>query len=177
MAEDIAELVARLHRIRSAVADRGATEAANAMGRSFRRYVLKELNTGESAPGAPPARRSGALSDSVKVQEATGGGLRATSRCGPHIVYAAIQEHGGKISAKPGPARGIAHFHHALRDIGPHDAQWRHSLSWVDGSGRHFAMSVVLPARPYMRPAHDWAKAGGVKPAGKAAIDKIIDEA
>jgi hypothetical protein len=174
---DLAGLAEQLRRISDAVEEKGAVEATSAMGRSFRRFVLRELNSGESAPGQPPARRSGALSDSVTVTEATGGGTVATCRCGPHIVYADIQEHGGTIHAHPGPARGIARFGHARRDIARHDPMWRHSLSWVDGGGRHFAMKVTLPARPYMAPADDWAQAGGLGPAAKEAIDKIIDEA
>jgi hypothetical protein len=174
---DVRGLAGQLQKITDAVEERGAVEATNAMGRSFRRYVLKELNHSESAPGQPPARRSGALSDSVTVTEATGGGTSATVRCGPHVVYDEIQEHGGTIHAHPGPARGIAYHGHAVRGIREHDPQWRHSLSWVDGTGRHFAMHVTLPARPYMAPAHEWAESGGIQPAGKAAIDKIIDEA
>lgn len=174
---DVAGLAAQLQRITDAVAEKGAADATNAMGRSFRRFVLKELSNGESAPGQPPARRSGALSDSVTVTEAAGGGTSATVRCGPHIVYAEIQEGGGEIHAHPGPARGIAHFGHARRGIARHDPQWRHSLSWIQDGERRFAMHVTLPPRPYMRPAHDWAEAGGIQPAGKEAIDKIIADA
>jgi hypothetical protein len=174
---DVRGLAEQLQRITDAVEENGAAEATNAMGRSFRRFVLKELSTGVSEPGQPPARRTGNLSNSVTVTEAAPGGTSATVRCGPHIVYADIQEHGGTIHAHPGPARGIAYHGHAVRGIREHDPQWRHSLSWIEGGERHFAMSVTLPARPYMAPAHDWAEAGGIQPAGKAAIDKIIDEA
>lgn len=174
---DLQDLAAELTRIRDAVADRGAADATNAMGRSFRRFVLKELNTSVSTPGKPPARRTGNLSNSVTVTEAAAGSTSATVRCGPHIVYAAIQEHGGTIHAHPGPARGIAYHGHAVRGIREHDREWRHSLSWIQDGERRFAMHVTLPARPYMAPAHDWAEAGGIQPAARRAIAALIAEA
>lgn len=174
---DVREFAGRAQQAADTVAERGAADGINAAARSFRRFVLKELSNGESAPGQPPARRSGALSDSVTVDEAAPGGVTATAKCGPHIVYAAIQEHGGTIHAHPGPARGIAHFGHAARGIREHDDKWRHSLSWIQDGERRFAMHVTLPARPYMRPAHDWAKAGGVEPAAKDAVHRLVTEA
>jgi hypothetical protein len=49
----------------------------------------------------------------------------------PLIVYARIQELGGTVTAHGG---GVLH--------------------WKSGGSDHFAKSVTLPPRPYMRPTH-----------------------
>lgn len=120
-----AELPGYLSRLRDRVKADGARAAANAMGFAYQRGVVKSMHgPSPSAPGTPPARRSGTLARSVRVEPATGGGARATSSCAPHTVYARIQQQGGDI--------------HVVR-----------AKVLTDGK-TFFGKHVHLPARPYM---------------------------
>ena len=124
-----AQLPGRLRKLASDVRDRAATDAADAMSQAHQRGVVQSMKgPSPSAPGTPPARRTGTLARSVQVQPAvlTGPG-RATGSVGPHTVYARIQQLGGDIY----PVRAKA-------------------LHWKQGGKDRFARHVRLPARPYM---------------------------
>lgn len=75
-------------------------------------------------------QRSGGLSESLKVVVTRAGYVRAGSY---GLVYNKIHEYGGVITPKRA-----------------------HTLSWVGEDGvMRFAKMVVIPARPYIRPAFD----------------------
>lgn len=75
-------------------------------------------------------QRSGDLFDSLKVVVTRAGYVRAGSY---RLVYNKIHEYGGVITPKRA-----------------------HTLSWVGEDGvMRFAKMVVIPARPYIRPAFD----------------------
>lgn len=173
----VEELARRLRRVADVAEDKAASACVNAMARSTRRFVLKELSGGSPSPaGSPPGRVSGELMSSVRVDPAAGGGTVATASLAPHTIYASIQERGGTVDAHPGPGRGIAYEGHARRGIGRHSPD-AHTLFFVSGGERHFPKSVDLPKRPYMKPAAAWANGGGANPAGASAVDAIIREA
>lgn len=85
MAGSIAEM---FRRIADAVERDGAKAAADAAGNKFIELTL---------PHVPV--RSGALRRSIRLKGG-GGGLRSTSHCAPHTVYAAIINYGGTIRVK-----------------------------------------------------------------------------
>jgi phage gpG-like protein len=78
-------------------------------------------------------KQSGNLANSIQTKLASSSASRAVVSIGPTAVYGRIQEFGGVI--KPVTAK---------------------RLHWVSEDGEHhFAMSVTLPPRPYLRPAID----------------------
>lgn len=92
----------------------------------------------DSLPGEPPADVTGGLIRSLRPTRdpSTGDGVYS-GRFGPTTVYSRIQELGGTIHGRP-------------------------LLSWQTFDGehfhRHFAASVTLPPRPYLKPAVDEIK-------------------
>jgi hypothetical protein len=173
----VEELAQRLRRVADAAEQRAADACVNAMARSTRRFVLRELSgPSPSAPHAPPGRETGELMASVRIVPAAGGGTVATANLAPHTIYAAIQEHGGTVRAHSGPGRGIAYHGHARRPVGRHSPD-AHTLFFISRGERHFPKEVTLPDRPYMAPAAAWANAGGANPAGASAVGEIIREA
>lgn len=110
--------------------ERAAVDAANAMAHTYQRLVVKSMHgPAPSPPGTPPARRSGTLARSIRVDSADGaggiamGGARAKATVAPHTVYARIQQFGGDI--------------HVVR-----------ARVLTDGK-TFFGKHVHLPARPY----------------------------
>jgi phage gpG-like protein len=93
----------------AAIQARVATAApgcAMAMGEAHRdrmrdneliRYPHAAGTKTPSPPGEPPGLISGALRGSVTCVRGPGGGMVASSLTGPHVVYASIQEYGGKV--------------------------------------------------------------------------------
>lgn len=76
------------------------------------------------------SRQRGQLRNSIRVESKTSA-TGAVAEVGPHKIYARIQEVGGTIY----PRRASM-------------------LHWKDENGEdHFAKSVTIPARPYLRPA------------------------
>lgn len=149
-----AELPARLRRLADEVKDRAAVDAADAMAQAYQRGVVKSMTgSSPSAPGTPPARRTGTLARSVQAEPAklTGGG-QATSSVAPHTVYARIQQLGGVIV----PVRAKI-------------------LHWTDKGGSHWAKRVTLPARPYMVMSD--ARRQECHSAGVAAVQRAVREA
>jgi phage gpG-like protein len=135
------ELPAYLRRMKDRVSTEAPVAAANAMAQTYQGDVVRSMHGGgPSAPGTPPARRSGTLARSVRAEPAVPAGAgRATSSVAPHTVYARIQQLGGDI--------------HVVR-----------AKVLTDGK-RFFGKHVHLPARPYMvmtpatrQKVHDAAK-------------------
>ena len=76
------------------------------------------------------SRQRGQLRNSIRVESKTSA-TGAVAEISPHTIYARIQEFGGTIY----PRRASM-------------------LHWKDENGEdHFAKSVTIPARPYLRPA------------------------
>jgi hypothetical protein len=120
-----AELAARLARLDDEIKARAAKAAADAMALTAQRQIVKSMHgPAPSPPGTPPARRTGTLARSLRVEPAAAG-VRATARLAPHTVYARIQQLGGDI--------------HVVR-----------AKVLTDGK-RFFGTHVRLPARPYMK--------------------------
>ena len=95
--------------------------------------VIKQnamINASRGRPGL--AIDSGDLTNSIMVEKDKKTATSASVNVGPSMIYAAIHEFGGVIKAKA--ARAL-HF-------------------VVDGQHR-VAKEVVIPARPYLRPAVD----------------------
>ena len=158
------ELLAKLERVTAVVEQRAAVEATNVMGWVLKAHVKEILGGGSpSAPGSPPGRMTGALQASVAQVPATGGGTVATTKIAPHTIYDAVQEYGRRIKAHPGPGR-------------TGDPRYPHTMFFVTDK-RHFPLVVKLPPRPYMHPSAEWARAGGIQPAGAAVVDAIIRQA
>ncbi len=123
-----------------------------------------------SAPGMPPGNRTGALMRSIQVIDSTIDPNKPRYRVGTKIVYARIQEFGGRISAKHGKYLTI-----------PLGTEGRRAAKRANGDIRSLALSIIprkgklflakvsktgiikflfilkkfvyLPARPYFRPA------------------------
>ena len=124
-----AELPAYLRRLAAQVKGQAAVDAADAMAQAYQGAVVRSMRgPSPSAPGTPPARRTGTLARSVRAEPArlTAPG-RAESSVAPHTVYARIQQLGGDIY----PVRAKV-------------------LRWKVGRQYRYARHVHLPARPYM---------------------------
>jgi hypothetical protein len=141
-----------LERLSAAARAAGAAAAADAMGRHFitheRDFTLLESGThargepGNAAPGAPPARVSGWLGESFRLERAAGGGDSATSRAGPTAIYSRVQEMGAFIEKDPG---------YMIWGSNWDGAGWR----------TYYAHAVDVRAHPYMRRGVDEVIADG----------------
>lgn len=152
--------------------ERGPVEAANAMARVFHNQVVgvelvrfsHSAGTRTPAPaGGPPAAVSGGLRRSVRLNAAHAtGSYSAQSSVVPLIVYARIQETGGTVHAR-----------HTYTDK---RGRVRPGYLRFGVSGNyHFARSVTLPPRPYMRPVHRRTVAdGSLRRAAAAAVRKVV---
>lgn len=94
-----------LRRLADRADNEGGLAAANAMGQTAQGEIKHNLSRRShppgtptpSPPGQPPARISGRLQGSIMAELPSGGGGLWRSRVGPHgVVYAAIQQHGGR---------------------------------------------------------------------------------
>jgi phage gpG-like protein len=140
-----AELAARLQAMRDRLREQGARDAANAMALATQCQIVRSMKgPAPSAPGSPPARRTGTLARSLRVKPAQSGGDSATARLAPHTVYARIQQLGGTIRVV-------------------------RAKVLTDGK-RVFGKQVTLPARPYMKVS---GKAE-VRRAAVAAVQRVI---
>lgn len=149
-----AELPAYLRRLAAEVKDRAAADAADAMAQAYQREVVKSMRgPSPSAPGTPPARRTGTLARSVRAEPATlTGPGRATSSVAPHTVYARIQQLGGDIY----PVRAKV-------------------LRWTEGKRVRYARHVYLPPRPYM--VMDAQRRQECRSAAIRAVEAVVREA
>jgi hypothetical protein len=158
-----AELPAYLRRLAADVKDRAAVDAADAMAASYQRSVVMSMK-GDSAPGLPPARRTGTLARSVRAEPAklTGGG-KAGSSVAPHTVYARIQQLGGDIY----PVRAKA-LRWKSKTFGP-------LAKGAKRSNYVYARHVYLPPRPYMIMTDDYRRK--CRAAAIRAVQAAIREA
>ncbi len=129
-----------------------------------------------SAPGEPPANRTGNLKKKIDVVNVTVNKLKPTWRVGTNVVYARIQEFGGRIRPTkskylavpvgPDGARAAKKAKGDLRSLKLHVVRSGGKLLLVEWKGSTLrkgakpmkvlfvlVKSVFLPARPYFRPA------------------------
>jgi hypothetical protein len=185
---DVAGLRDMLQRQRDAVADRGASQATEAMAKAF----LSQMK--DNTPVL-----TGDLRDGEDAAYRTGGGLSVTWRVQTHTpVYAAFRETGGDIYprhdigetrlGKPaggGEWRGQIEQARLRNYYLSTDPAVRKALGFgatgylrFEAGGKvHFSRHVHQEGSWYLRRTHEWAQAGGIQPAGQAAIDKLLDEA
>lgn len=128
----LAEIARRMDRATDVGVDDGLTLVQEEAARLLTEKTHPPGTPTPSAPGEPPALISGALRRSIRARRDPSSGGIHRGRIGPTIVYGRIQELGGTIV--PRTAR---------------------MLSWMGGGVRHFARSVHLHARPFMKPAVD----------------------
>lgn len=87
----------------------------------------------KSRPGAPPARASGNLAESMFFTPAYGG-LRATALVGNTAEYSRILEFGCVVTPKRGK-----------------------TMHWVDSGGSWFHTELVIPPHPFLEPTTELA--------------------
>src|SRR5580698_5034086 len=106
----VEELPAYLQSIATRVAADGAEPAVTSMAQTFESAVKRTLSlqtrgatsfrpSGER--GQPPAMRSGFLRASVAMAEGASSGVTAEASVAPHTIYAAVQEWGHVMHARP----------------------------------------------------------------------------
>ena len=161
-----AELPAYLRRLGDQVRDRAAVDAADAMAQSYQRSVVKSMKgPSPSAPGTPPARRTGTLARSVRPEPAKlTGAARASSSVAPHTVYARIQQLGGDIY--PVRAKALSWKVPVAGPLLP--GKRRQKL-------RVYAKHVYLPPRPYMVMTD--ARRQECRSAAVKAVERVVKEA
>jgi len=159
-----AELPGRLRRLAADVRDRGAVDAADALAQAYQRSVVQSLKGPPSAPGTPPARRSGTLARSIRPEPArlTGAGT-ASSSVAPHTVYARIQQLGGDIY--PVRAKALRWKTTTFGPLRPGEKRTKYV----------YAMHVHLPARPYMVMTD--ARRQECRSAAVKAVERVVKEA
>lgn len=160
------EAVVYWNNITRRIEQEAAPAAANAMARLFLKEVQSELShSSPSAPGSPPGIVTGALRRSVHIYPGSSGPV-SRARVVPLIVYARIQELGGEVHAR----------HTYTVKKGPHKGEQRPGyLRWTGKGGVHFAHSVRLPPRPYMRPAHEkLVRSGAMREAAMRAVRAFL---
>lgn len=141
--DDAAVRLKAIRDLATTVAPKAAVTAMAHLGVAATVVQLSRTSHGKgeptsSAAGSPPAWVSGSLARSIIATPAIGVGAWASATIGPTIIYGRIQELGGKITAKGGK-----------------------KLAWQGTDGMHFAKSVKLPARPYLRPTTEALVASG----------------
>jgi hypothetical protein len=187
---DVAGLRDMLQKMTDAVADRGASQATEAMAKAF---------LGKFRENTPVL--TGELRDGETAAYRTGEGTSVTWRVKTNTpVYAAFRETGGDIYPRhdirekrlgkdvPG-AEWRGQFAQAGVNITANpvstDEAIRKALGiggtgylrFVAGGEVRFSRHVHQEGSWYLRRTHEWAEAGGIQPAGQEAIDRILDEA
>lgn len=128
MADNVIVLENRFAALRKSIGGDDLMQACEAGGLVIKANAM--INASRGHPGL--AIDSGDLTNSITVEKAEKTATSASVNIGPAMIYAAIHEFGGVIRARA--ARGL-HF-------------------IVNGQHR-VAQAVVIPARPYLRPAVD----------------------
>ncbi len=126
----LAELAQRMDRATDVGVDDGLTLVQEEATRLLTEKTHPPGTPTPSVAPEPPALISGALRRSIRARRDPSSGGVHRGRIGPTIVYGRIQELGGTIVPKVAK-----------------------QLSWLTAEGWRHAMSVRLPARPYMKPA------------------------
>jgi hypothetical protein len=120
-------------------AGKAAPDVVWAMAKLYEGDVKRELSMRSHAAGtwtnappffSPPSMISGELERSVVTTRGITTGTYAEATVSPHTIYASVQEWGRVIYARR-----------------------RHFMHWVNDRGEWFKKRVMVPPRPYMRPA------------------------
>lgn len=131
------EELAGLLRVLAVRCGEAAIPAANGMAREFSNELKRRLTERShvrgtrtpAPPGSVPAKESGLLAFSVRVDPYASTPVVATAVAGPHMPPRdAVQEFGGSMHARPGNRRG---------------------MTFLYGDMYH-AQHVTVPAREYM---------------------------
>jgi phage gpG-like protein len=95
----VAQLPGYLRKVADDLKAEAPVRAVHAMGDAYTRVVVASMKgSSPSAPGTPPARRTGTLARSIRTGATTRSGpYIATISVAPHTVYARIQQLGGDI--------------------------------------------------------------------------------
>jgi phage gpG-like protein len=140
----------RIKKLQGAMRKKGLEKAVMAGGQQLEAYAKINVNETFSSKATGGAGLAGSIQTVIE----TSSDQAAYAAVGPTVVYGRIQELGGEIL--------------------PVHAKM---LSWINDAGeRIFAKRVVLPARPYLRPAYDEHKTEIVQ-VMKDTLRRIIDEA
>ena len=128
------ELVARLEKIRNAVADKGARAAVEAMAPVF----LHQLE--DNTPVL-----TGALFRGEEIDSITSDGMRATARIGTHTpLYASFRETGGTIHVKHASVLtdGTHFFGKSVTQAG----SWymRRTVEWAEGGALQASCDAAI---------------------------------
>ncbi len=167
--EGMPELLAKIARLPEAVRQEVAGSTLLEAAQKLERHVKKEKLSGQVLHV-----RSGDLRSSV-THVVSQEGQEVVARIGPHMVYAAIHEFGGTITARRvanltipvGPAlnpSGIANYTARQLIDNPAIGGFKrtffknHKLFGVTPGGKAVCVfvlkpSVMIPARPYMHPS------------------------
>lgn len=94
-------LLARVGAATGKAVDGGLALIARAAQQNLTFYSHPRGTPTPSAPGEPPALISGALRRSIKIRRTKNGPTLYEGRVGPTIVYARIQELGGRLGQNP----------------------------------------------------------------------------
>lgn len=94
-------LLARVGAATDKAVDAGLALVAAAAQQNLTFYSHPRGTPTPSAPGEPPALISGALRRSIKTRRTKHGPTQYEGRVGPTIVYARIQELGGRLGQNP----------------------------------------------------------------------------
>lgn len=172
---DRAKLIAK---IQSKVKDAVATGAVDLADAIKGRLNLNASNIGSggipSAPGEPPANSSGTLMRSIVAIDATENANKPHYRVGTNVVYAKIQEYGGRVRARKGKflavplgldgRRALRSVQGDIRKLELIVKRLNGRLYLVKWTGKVMKAlfillkSVYLPPRPYMRPTYETKK-------------------
>lgn len=174
------DLPAYLDAKRRLVEERGPRECAYAMAEKYHERLSDQVmvryshEAGTPTPSpagvGPPALIKGHLKRSLRLFPAIPvGSYRAMAKVIPLIVYARIQELGGTITAKN------VHWKVITDKLGRRRRVLAGLLHWVSEDGHHFAVSVTLPKRPYMRPTRDaMIRDGSLRRAAVEELARIL---
>lgn len=174
-----------MRRVKAATKVAVASVALDILEDAKKKLYKSHANGEPSAPGTPPGYGAGNLYRSMEAIDATTDPDHPKYRVGSNIIYARIQEYGGRISAKKGKFLAVPvgqEGRRAARDCGGNIRSL--SLRIVRTKAGKLLLvkdlnkgqkatpfsnrakgsqtiilfvlkrSVVLPARPYLRPAY-----------------------
>lgn len=140
----------KFKKLRSSLRKDAMEKAAMAGGQQLEAYAKVNVNETFSSKATGGAGLAGSIQTVIESSN----DQSAYAAVGPTVVYGRIHELGGEIV--------------------PVTAKF---LSWVNDAGeRIFAKKVIMPARPYLRPAYDEHESE-ILQAMKDTLKRIISEA
>ena len=181
----------------------GARDAVAAAAVVLQSQIQDTLNQGSSnissggkssPPGSPPHVNTGRLKNSIQIDGSRLKDKNPMVRIGTNLVYARINEFGGRIGPRNAKALAVPIGVEGRRASRQAGGSIRHlDLAYIPRNGKAplrarvnmdgsikplfvLKKSVTIPARPYMRPSLELAKKKMVKEAGKA-LRRAIDRA